>query len=91
MKLEKEYLSLQQKALNAPGASLGELRQLRDEVFALRREKALAEQKEAEVRRELSLLREQVGGFGVLSLSRKTLAGNPEPARGGGGGVNLTI
>ena len=37
------------------------MRQLREELFALRRDKALAEQKEAEVRMELSAVREQVG------------------------------
>lgn len=50
------------QALSAPGAALGEVRQLREELFALRRGAALAEQKEAEVRRELSHVREQVRG-----------------------------
>lgn len=60
VKLEREFLELQAKALSAPGAALGEVRQLREERFALQRDKALAEQKEAEVRRELSSVREQV-------------------------------
>lgn len=61
VKLEREYLALQGRALSAPAASLSELRSLREEVFAMRREKALAEQKEADVRRELSVTRQQVG------------------------------
>eukprot|EP00798_Chlamydomonas_sp_ICE-L_P022119 gene22119-29179_t len=63
VKLEREYLTLQNKALSAPGQALAELRQLREEVFALRREKALAEQKEVEVRRELGAVREQLDGM----------------------------
>lgn len=55
----------QAKALSAPGAALNEVRQLREELFSLRRDKALAEGKEAEVRRELSAVREQVGGAGA--------------------------
>jgi hypothetical protein len=58
--------ALQSKALSAPGAALGEVRQLREELFGLRRDKALAEQKEAEVRRELSAVREQVRMMGWL-------------------------
>lgn len=50
MKLEREYLSLQHKALNAPGEALAEVRALREELFAVKREKATAQQKEAEVR-----------------------------------------
>ncbi len=50
VKLEREYLFLQQKALNAPGEALAEVRSLREELFAVKREKAQAQQKEAEVR-----------------------------------------
>ncbi len=108
VKLEREYLNLQSKALNAPGNALGEvrrapaspppdanssarghrtdaacraarllrpqLRTLREEIFALRRDKALAEAKEAEVRRELSHLREQVSTcFSLRNRSRPPL------------------
>lgn len=46
-------MALQDKAFNAPSAQLVEVRQLTDEVFALRRAKAIAEKKEVEVRHEL--------------------------------------
>lgn len=39
------------------------MRQLREEVFALRRDKAVAEAKEGDVRRELSVVREQLDGM----------------------------
>lgn len=50
VKLEREYLVLQQKALTAPGEALAEVRALREELFAVKREKATSQQKEAEVR-----------------------------------------
>ncbi|KAG1672779.1 hypothetical protein FOA52_002767 [Chlamydomonas sp. UWO 241] len=65
VKLEREYMSLQDRAFNAPGAQLVELRQLQDETFALRRAKAVAEKKEVEVRHELGLVREQLDGMSL--------------------------
>jgi hypothetical protein len=65
VKLEREYLALQDKAFNAPGQQLVEVRQMTEEVFALRRAKAMAEKKEVEVREELSFLREQLDGMSV--------------------------
>lgn len=62
LKLEKEYLELQTRAFAAPGSALSEVRSLREELFAARREKAVGEQKEAELRRELVQLKRQVGG-----------------------------
>lgn len=63
VKLEREYLFLQQKALNAPGEALAEVRSLREELFAVKREKAQAQQKEAEIRMELSHLRALLDGM----------------------------
>ncbi|GIL57334.1 hypothetical protein Vafri_12599 [Volvox africanus] len=67
VKLEREYLALQQKALNAPGEALAEVRALREELFAVKREKATAQQKEAEVRLELSHVRALLDGMNLQS------------------------
>ncbi|KAG2431181.1 hypothetical protein HXX76_009709 [Chlamydomonas incerta] len=67
VKLEREYLSLQQKALNAPGEALAEVRALREELFAVKREKATAQQKEAEVRMELQHVRTLLDGMDQTS------------------------
>ncbi|KXZ46909.1 hypothetical protein GPECTOR_39g403 [Gonium pectorale] len=48
VKLHEAYLDLQKRALNAPGEALAEVRALREELFAVKREKATAQQKEAE-------------------------------------------
>jgi hypothetical protein len=52
----------QSKAFAAPGGALSEARQLREELFAARRERALCEGREADMRREVAALRRQVGG-----------------------------
>ncbi|GFR44254.1 hypothetical protein Agub_g5456 [Astrephomene gubernaculifera] len=67
IKLEREYLALQQKALSAPGEALAEVRSLREELFAVKREKATAQQKEAEVRLELSHVRSLLDGMNAES------------------------
>ncbi|KAG2447989.1 hypothetical protein HYH02_007017 [Chlamydomonas schloesseri] len=67
VKLEREYLTLQQKALNAPGEALAEVRALREELFAVKREKATAQQKEAEVRMELQHVRTLLDGMDQTS------------------------
>eukprot|EP00198_Chlamydomonas_reinhardtii_P003427 XP_001692763.1 predicted protein [Chlamydomonas reinhardtii] len=67
VKLEREYLSLQHKALNAPGEALAEVRALREELFAVKREKATAQQKEAEVRMELQHVRTLLDGMDQTS------------------------
>ncbi len=43
MRLERDYLALQSRALAAPGAALEELRRLRHELLSLKRDRALAE------------------------------------------------
>jgi hypothetical protein len=60
LKLEKEYLELQSKAFAAPGSALAEVRGLREEMLRVKRDKALGDAKEAEVRRELAALKRQV-------------------------------
>ncbi|KAG2486785.1 hypothetical protein HYH03_014584 [Edaphochlamys debaryana] len=67
VKLEREYLSLQQKALSAPGEALAEVRALREELFAVKREKATAQAKEAEVRLELTHTRALLDGMDLQS------------------------
>ncbi|KIY94125.1 hypothetical protein MNEG_13838 [Monoraphidium neglectum] len=62
IKLEKEYLELQGRAFAAPGSAMAEVRQLREELFGARRERALGEAREADLRREMAALRRQVGG-----------------------------
>ena len=53
-RLEKENSSLMAKAFAAPSTALAELRGLKAEVYSLRHDKANAEMREAEVRRELA-------------------------------------
>jgi hypothetical protein len=60
LKLEKEYLELQGKAFAAPGSALAEVRGLREELLRVRRDKALGEAKEADLRRELAGFKRQV-------------------------------
>ncbi|GLC41809.1 hypothetical protein PLESTM_001241900 [Pleodorina starrii] len=76
VKLEREYLALQQKALNAPGEALAEVRALREELFAVKREKATAQQKEAEVRLELSHVRALLDGMNLESY--RTMQGESD-------------
>ena len=60
MRLEKENSSLMAKAFAAPSTALVELRGLKSEVYSLRRDKANAELREAEARRELADLTSRV-------------------------------
>jgi hypothetical protein len=60
MKLEREVLSLQSRALAAPSSALEEVRGLREDLFRAAREKAAAEQREAELRRQLNSLHREV-------------------------------
>ena len=53
-RLEKENSSLMAKVFAAPSTALVELQSLKTEVYSLRREKAHAELREAEARRELA-------------------------------------
>ena len=53
-RLEKENSSLMAKTFAAPSTALVELQGLKTEVYSLRREKANAELREAEARRELA-------------------------------------
>lgn len=50
----------QGKAFAAPGSALAEVRGLREELFAARREQGALEAREADLRRELAALRRQV-------------------------------
>jgi hypothetical protein len=43
VRLERDYLALQSRALAAPGSALEELRRLRHELLSLKRDRALAE------------------------------------------------
>jgi hypothetical protein len=43
VRLERDYLALQSRALAAPGSALEELRRLRQELLSLKRDRALAE------------------------------------------------
>ncbi|KAL0055976.1 hypothetical protein WJX82_006293 [Trebouxia sp. C0006] len=54
VRLEKENSSLMAKAFAAPTTALVELRGLKSEVYSLRRDKANAELREAEARRQLA-------------------------------------
>ncbi|WIA13452.1 hypothetical protein OEZ85_007032 [Tetradesmus obliquus] len=62
LKLEKDYLELQSKAFAAPGSALAEVRSLREELLAARRERAMTEAREAELRREIASLKRQMEG-----------------------------
>eukprot|EP00878_Enallax_costatus_P010966 GHUV01011454.1.p1 GENE.GHUV01011454.1~~GHUV01011454.1.p1 ORF type:complete len:1072 (+),score=470.36 GHUV01011454.1:750-3965(+) len=62
LKLEQDYLELQSKAFAAPGGALAEVRTLRDELLAARRERALGEAREAELRREVAAIKRQFEG-----------------------------
>lgn len=67
---------LQGKAFAAPGGALAEVRQLREELFAARRERALGEGREAELRRELAAIKRQVQrGQGAWMVGRQVQGG----------------
>ena len=59
-RLERENSSLMAKAFAAPSTALVELRGLKMELYSLRRDKANAELREAESRRELADLLSRV-------------------------------
>lgn len=68
-RLERENAKLLAKAFEAPSTALLEVRNLTSEVYSLRCEKANAELREAEARREVASLISQVGLCAVHLLS----------------------
>ncbi|KAK9810202.1 hypothetical protein WJX72_006558 [[Myrmecia] bisecta] len=61
VRLEKENNGLLSKAFSAPGAAMNELRTIKAELYTVKREKAAAELREAEARRELADLMRKGG------------------------------